>query len=209
MPNGKGYRFLVAARDDLSHAAEGRALKKNNSKNLSRFLWEQIICRYGHIAEIVTDNGAEFKKAVAILLRRYGIPQIRITPYNKHSSGLVEQGHFTIRQAILKDCGKHPEQWPSKVPLAFFADRVTTRRVTGYSPFYLAHGIHPILPFDLTEATFMIKGYRTGLSSSELLALHIKQLDKRQKDIERAAKAIKRSRILSKAKFERKFHHRL
>ena len=73
-------------------------------------------------------DGTEFQKAVAILLRRYGIPQIHITPYNKHSSGLVEQGHFTIRQAILKDCGKHPEQWPSKVPLAFFADCVTTRR---------------------------------------------------------------------------------
>ena len=156
----------MADRDDLSHAAEGRALKKNNSKNLSRFLWEQIICRYGHIAEIITDNGAEFKKAVAILLRRYGIPQIHITLYDKHSSGLVKQGHFTVRQAILKYCGKHPEQWPSTVPLAFFADCVTTRCSTGFSPFYLLYGTHPILPFDLAEATFMISSHCAGLSSS-------------------------------------------
>ena len=144
---------------------------KNNSKNIARFLWEQIICRYGHIAEIVTDNGPEFKGATTILLKWYGIPQIKIMPYNKHSNGVVEQGHFTIRQAILKDCKDHPSEWPQKVPLAFFADRVTTRRSTGFSLFYLLHGVHPILPFDLTEATFMISSYRAGLSSAELLAL--------------------------------------
>ena len=114
-------------------------------------------------------------------------------------SGLVEQGHFTIRQAILKDCGKHPKQWPLKVSLTFFADYVTTRCSTGFSPFYLLHGTHPILPFNLTEATFMISSYRAGLSSSELLALRMRQLDKRPADLKRASKAIEKSRLASKA----------
>ncbi len=52
-------------------------------------------------------------------LKRYGIPQIKITPYNKHALGIVEQGHFTIQQAILKDCKDQPKRWPEKVPLAF------------------------------------------------------------------------------------------
>ena len=65
-----------------------------------------------------------------------------MTPYNKHSTGLVEQGHFTIRQAILKDCRKHPEQWPSKVPLAFFADHVKPPGVLqdlAPSTFFMVH----------------------------------------------------------------------
>ncbi|RDX40918.1 hypothetical protein OH76DRAFT_1326605, partial [Lentinus brumalis] len=143
------------------------------------------------------------------LLKRYGNPQIKITPYNKHASGVVEQGHFTIRQAILKDCKDQPKRWPEKVPLAFFADRVTTRHSTGFSPFYLLHGTHPILPFDLTEATFMISGYRAGLSSTDLLTLRMRQLDKRPADLEKASEAILRSRLASKAQFEKRFQHRL
>ena len=117
-------------------------------------------------------------------------------------SGLIEQGHFTIRQAILKDCGKHPKQWPLKVSLTFFADHVTTRCSTGFSPFYFLHGTHLILPFDLTEATFIISSYRTGLSS-----LH--QLDKRPADLKCTSKAIEKSKLASKGQFEKQFQHRL
>ena len=209
MPNVRGYKYIAAARDDLSHAAEGRELRKASSKHMSRFFLEQIICRYGHIAEVVTDNGPEVSKAFHKLLKRYGIPQIKISPYNKHANGVVEQGHFTIRESILKDCKGNIKKWPERVHLAFFADRVTTRRVTGFSPFYLLHGVDPVLPFDLTEATFMISGYRAGLTSAELLALRIRQLDKRPEDIQRAAEAVKRSRIASKAQFEKRFRHRI
>jgi hypothetical protein len=34
MPRARGYRYIVAARDDLSRAAEGRALRKANAKSL-------------------------------------------------------------------------------------------------------------------------------------------------------------------------------
>jgi hypothetical protein len=62
-------------------------------------------------------------------------------------------------------------QWPQKIPQTLFADRVTTSRVTGFSTFYLVHGVHPVLPFDLAEATFMIDGFKSGMSSEDLLAL--------------------------------------
>jgi hypothetical protein len=77
MPLGVNkYKYIVAAQDDLTQAAEGRALKKNNSKNVAAFLWEEIICRYGSIGKIVTDNGPEFGKACESLIKKYGISQI-------------------------------------------------------------------------------------------------------------------------------------
>lgn len=171
MPKVNGFQNIIAARDDLTHWAEGKALKKIRTKDIAQLFWEEIICRYGHIAEVITHNGPESLEAFARLVKRYGIPQIKISPYSKHANGLVEQGHFTIRESILKDCKEQIEKWPGRVKLAFFADRVTTRQVTGYSPYFLAFGTHPILPFDLTEATFMISVYRSGLTSAELLAL--------------------------------------
>ena len=40
-----------------------------------------------------------------------------------------------------------------------FADRVTTNRVTGFSPYQLLHATDPILPLDIAEATFMVEEF--------------------------------------------------
>ena len=209
MPKAQGYRYIVAARDDLSRASEGRALKKATAKAVSQFLWEQIICRYGAVGQIVTDNGSETKGAFEILANRYGIPQIRISPYNSRANGVVERSHFTIREAIVKACKGDISQWPNKVHQAFFADRVTTSRITGYSPFYLLHGIDPVLPFDLTEATCLVQGFYEDMPTEELLALRIRQLDKRARDIEKASRKLIEARFKSKEQFERLYHKKL
>ena len=204
-----GFKFIVAARDDLSLAAEGRALRTNNAASMASFFWEQIFCRYGAVKQVVTDNGPEVEGAFKELLKRYRIPQTQISPYNKQANGVVGRGHFTIRESLMKSCGDKPESWVSQVLLAFFADKVSTSKVTGCSPFYMLHGVHPVLPFDLTEATFMIQGYQKGLSSSDLLALRIRHLQKRPEDLERAAQALVKARFRSKAQFERRFMRRL
>lgn len=140
---------------------------------------------------------------------RYGIPQVQISAYNSRANGVVERGHFTIREALLKACQGHIERWPDYVHHAFFTDRITVSQVTGYSAYYLLYGVHPVLPFDLTEATFMMENYRVGMSTAELLALRIRQLQKRPEDIARAAASLKKAHLRSKEVFERIFAKRL
>ena len=209
MPKARGYQYIVAARDDLSRAAEGRALKKISAAKIASFFWEQILCRYGAIGEVVTDNGPEVRGAFEELVRRYGIPHIKISPYNSKANGVVERGHFIIREAIIKSCRGNISKWPEKVHAAFFADRVTTSRSTGFSPFYLLHGVHPVLPLDLTEVTFMVQGFYANMKLEELLALRIRQLEKHEEDIEQAAAELVRRRFKSKEDFEKRYHFRL
>lgn len=204
----KGNTCIVCARDDLSRASEGRALVQANSDALADFFWEQIYCRYGAIARIVTDNGPEMMKAFEKLLKRLNLPQVRISAYNKQSNGVVERGHFNIREAIMKST-ENRKKWDEKVPIAFFADRVTVSKVTGFSAYYLLHGVHPVLFFDLVDATFLVEGFRAGLSSVELLVLRIRQLERREEDIASAAAALKKARFKSKEEYERKYRKRL
>ena len=178
MSRRKGYIYIVAARDDLSRATEGKALRKTTAKALAKFFCEQIYCRYRAVIQVVTDNGPEVKGAFEILLRRLKVPQVKNSPYNSKANGVVERGHFIIREAIVKACAGNINEWPKKVAMAFFADHVSTSSVTGFSTFYLLHGVHPILPFDLTDASFMINGFTSGMSSSDLLVLRIQQLER-------------------------------
>ena len=122
---------------------------------------------------------------------------------------MVERGHFIIREGIVKSCNGNLDQWPSKVHHAFFADKCIVRKSTGFSPFYLLHGVDPILPFDLAEATHLVYGFCSGMKTTELLALRIRQLGKHPEDIAQAAATLRQSRIKSKEQFEKLFRRRL
>ena len=206
--SNQGHKFIVCARDDLSRATECRALVKNDSISLMKFFWEQIYCRYGAIARVVTDNGSEVKGAFAELLRRLNIPQVRISPYNKQANGVVERGHFTLREAIMKSVSKRKD-WPAKVHLASFADRITVSKVTGYSAYFLLHGVHPVLPFDLADATFLVDGFTAGMTSLDLMVLRMRQLERREEDLATAARALRKARFKSKEEYEWKYKKRL
>jgi len=209
MPKAQGYQYIVAARDGLTGASEGRKLRKATSHAVANFIFEELLCRYGQIQQIVTDNGSEVKGAVRHLLDRYNISQIRISPYNSAANGVVERGHFTIREALIKSCNGNISKWPDYVSHAFFTDKVTTRRATGYSPYFLLYGTDPVLPLDLFEATFLVSGFEEEMTSEDLLGLRIRQLQKLPEDIERASELLKKTRLRSKQQFEKKFGRRL
>ena len=227
MPLGNGgYTSLVTARDDLSGAAEGRALQSVDSESLQDFFWESLFCRYGAIQEVTTDNGSEVQGAFALLMKRYGLPQTKITPYNSRANGVVERGHYTIREALIRTCRqqskvkrktkysrKHEAEvladWPKYVPLVYFADRITVRPTLHVSPFYVLHGTEPLLPFDLSEASFLSDNYRSGMSTEDLLVTRMIQLEKRDEDLQKVADTLQKYRLRSKEQFEKRFEARL
>lgn len=151
-------------------------MKQATASNLAKFFWEEILCRYGAVGQVITDNGSEVKGAFTQLMDRYGIPQISISAYNSKANGVMECGHFTIREALLKVCKESVSQWPDHVAHTFFADKVTVRRATGFSPYNLMFGTDPVLPLDLTESTFLVDSFQHGMSTADLLAAQIRQL---------------------------------
>ena len=212
MPNWKGYNGIVAAKDDLTGISEAKAIKDKTSHTLAAFLME-LICRYGIMGQVTTDNGPEVRDAFALLVKKMGIPHITITPYNKHTNGKVERGHYTLREAIVRSCPRDEDgniiDWVSRLPLALLADRVTVSSVTGFLPFYLLHGVDPVLPFDLMEATLLVDGFKPDMTTEDLLALRIRQLEKREADMEKAKQTLIKAKLYSKQKFIERYRKRL
>jgi hypothetical protein len=194
---------------DLPGTCEAMAITDPTASTVVRFFWTHIYCRYGCPRHVITDNGSEVKVAFDELMKRLRIPHVRISGYNKHAPGKVERGHYTLREALVCSCSGRMDEWPEHLPLALFADHITVSRVTGFSPYQLLHGTDPILPFELFESTFLVTGFKPGISTSELLALRIRQLSKLNADVTRATDTLKQSRFWSKDQFERKFKHRL
>jgi hypothetical protein len=209
MPKAQGMQWLVACRDDLSGVTECQALRKDNAKAIANFFYHQIILRYGNVIEVVTDNGPSFHGEFEQLLKDYGVKQIKISPYNSQANGVVERGHFNIREALVKLSKNKIAQWPQMVSAACYTDRITIRRSTGYSPFYLLHGVHPFLPCDLVDATFMVTQFKPGMTDIELIAARTQQLLRLPQDIEKAKQTLQKARIRSKKAFESKYARRM
>jgi hypothetical protein len=209
MPEAQGKKWLVACKDDLSGATECKALARDTAKNICDFFLQQVILRYGTVQEVTTDNGPSFGKEFTKLANLYHIRHIKISAYNSQGNGVVERGHFNIREALVKLCKGRIQQWPQMVSAAVFADRITTRQATGYSPYWLLHGSHPLMPGDVKDCTFMVAGYHPGMTHEELITIRTRQLMKLPEDVALASQVLEENRLRSKNAYERKFARRL
>jgi len=207
MPAAAGFRYIVQARCSLTAWPEWRALRTETGRTIGTFIFEEILCRWGAVEEIVTDNGTAYVAALDWLASKYGIQHIRISAYNSRANGIVERQHRTIRESLVKACEGDPSKWPVLAPLVFWADRATTRKSTGHSPFYMAHGIEPVLPFDLTLATFLVPDLCQPLSTADLIATRTRQLQKRQDDLDNIRDRILKSRFTSVQQFEKQYQN--
>jgi len=136
------------------------------------------------------------------LADRYGIRHIRISAYNSHANGVVERQHCTIRESLVKACDGDPSKWPMRAPYVFWADRATIHKSTGHSPFYMAHGVEPLLPFDITLATFLVPELTKPMSTADLIATRACQLEMRENDLATIHDNILKSRLASIRQFE-------
>jgi len=80
-------------------------------------LYEEIICRWGCLHTIVTDNGTPFKKALAWLEQKCGIRGIKISPYNSRANGKIERPHWDVRQSLYKAASGDASKWYPYFPL--------------------------------------------------------------------------------------------
>lgn len=88
----------------------------------------------------------------------------------------------------------------------FWAERVTIHKATGLSPYFMMHGVEPIFPFDLAEATFLAPlPSRGAFTTTDLIAWRTRQLQKRMEDINAIRDKVVEARFKSIRDFEKRF----
>jgi hypothetical protein len=67
----------------------------------------------------------------------------------------------------------------------------------------MVHGVDPILPFDVVEATFLVPKLEKIITREELIAIRARQLEKRQEDLELVRERVLKARYASIKQFEK------
>jgi hypothetical protein len=201
VPKVKGFEYLVLARDDLSGWVEARPLRKKEASGVARFLWEDIICRFGLYGKLIVDGGKENKSLVAALTEKYGIRRIVISAYHPQANP-VERGHRPIKDSLAKLSEAGKGNWMKNLHACLWADRTTVRASTGVSPFRFNYGYEPIMPIEEEVPGWSFLKWSEVKTTAELLALRTLQLQRRDEDYEEITLRLRRNREQKKENFD-------
>jgi hypothetical protein len=153
------------------------------------------------IQMIVTNNGKPFIATLNSLAKQYSINHIHISGYNAQANGLVKCKHWDLRQALYKIANGVESKWHRGFYATLWAECITPRRTMGYSPYFAAHDLHPILPFDIDEVTYLLPPPDKILTTEDLIICRARQLQCRLTDIDDLRKKVHQARLENMHRF--------
>ncbi|CAB4418804.1 unnamed protein product [Rhizophagus irregularis] len=96
----EGNKYIVVAIDFFTKWPEAKAIKEANAKEISKFIYEEIIC---HPEKIFMDNGSEFNNQLTKnLTEKFNVQHKFSTPYHPKTNGLVERFNKTLIELLAK-----------------------------------------------------------------------------------------------------------
>jgi ribosomal protein L21E len=138
--------------------------------------------------------------------RKWGIKSITISPYNSRANGKVERPHWDIRQMLYKATGAgNTNKWYWFLQSVLWADRTSIRKRTGYSPYYMVTGLHPILPLDAAEATWLARAPKGIMTFEEMIGSKARTLAKHRIHVKQMRERIDQEKKKRLENYERDF----
>jgi transposase InsO family protein len=148
-PSSGQHRWILTATDYFTKWIEAIPTRSTSHKVIIIFL-EDIIARFDYPSKIVTDNASPFRSEPLIkFCEQFEISLIHSTPYYPRGNGLAESSNKSLIKLIKKLLEDNKRAWDSKLKFALWADRVTTKKSLGLSPFQLVYGIEAVFPTQL------------------------------------------------------------
>ncbi|KNZ72664.1 hypothetical protein J132_02258 [Termitomyces sp. J132] len=145
-------------------------LARENTKAIAKWLYKDVICCWGALSEIITNNGPPILKAVTYLVKKYNLHHIWTSGYNKRANGIVERPHFDVCQALFKAVDSDQSRWSTATYSVFWSEQVIVCKQMDCSPYFMTTGTHPLLPADIVEATYLQLLPNLLLSTTDLIA---------------------------------------
>ena len=144
-----GFEYVLVVTDHFTWYVEAFATKTKSAKVVPEKLYNNYILTYGFPSQIHHDCGGEFHNSLLAKLHQLcGIKSSKTTPYHPSGNRQTEQMNRTII-SMLKNLNESQKPWcKDHLSKLAFAHNSTTKKSTGYSPFFLMFGRWSRLPID-------------------------------------------------------------
>nr|CAN67795.1 hypothetical protein VITISV_009541 [Vitis vinifera] len=145
-------KFLLVATDYFSKWVEVEAYASIKDKDITKFVWKNIVFRFGIPQTIIVDNGPQFDSiAFRNFCSELNIRNSYSTSRYPQSNGQAEATNKTLISALKKRLEQAKGKWVEELPDVLWAYRTTPGRPTGNTPFALAYGMDAVIPTEIDE----------------------------------------------------------
>ncbi|XP_022004349.1 uncharacterized protein LOC110901896 [Helianthus annuus] len=129
-------KFIIVAVDGFTKWVEAKALASTTSTVVKRFIWEQIICRFGLPLKIFTDNGTNFAADdLQQWFRELHIEHTFSSVAHPQGNGQVEAVNKSIVDGIKARLGEKKRGWVDELPSILWAHITMPKTSNGETPF--------------------------------------------------------------------------
>ncbi|XP_064946978.1 uncharacterized protein LOC135597654 isoform X1 [Musa acuminata AAA Group] len=182
-PPASGQRkYIIVGVDYFTKWVEAEPLATITEHQMEKFVWKNLITRFGLPKAIITDiepqfTGRRFREFCA----SHGI-QLRFGAVaHPQTNELAEVTNRSILDRLKRRVSAARSAWTNELPSVLWSLRTTPKTATGESPYSLTFGTEAVLPPEVAIATLRTRSYDEEVSN-EGLRVSLNVLEERRAD---------------------------
>ena len=142
-------KYLLVGTDYFTKWVEVEPLANIKDMDAKKFIWKNIVTRFGVPHALILDNGLQFDSK---MFRKYcgklGITNRYSTPAYPQWNGQAEAVNKVIVSGLKKRIDDAKGKWVEELPHVLWTYRTTPRRSTGETPFSMTYGTEAVIPLE-------------------------------------------------------------
>jgi hypothetical protein len=143
MSSNKKKHYLIVVRDDYFEWTKARVLFETKTWRMTKFLWENVICRHDCFEKLIVNDESESKEIFDELVQRYRIKKMMTSSYHFQINEMIKRNHKFLFNALFKMFDEelkswmnnlHVVLWANRFIVKFIIDLITPRNDSGFKP---------------------------------------------------------------------------
>nr|GEU93298.1 reverse transcriptase domain-containing protein [Tanacetum cinerariifolium] len=148
-------KFLIVAMDYFTKWIEAKAVATIIGGQVKKFVWDNIVCRFGIPSEIISDNGKQFAdNPFKDWCDKLNITERFASVKHPQSNGPVERTNRSLGEGIKARLGDGNKNWVEELPHVLWAHRTMIKSSHGDMPFSLTYGTEAVIPAEIGMPTY-------------------------------------------------------
>ncbi len=199
MSSNKEKHCLIVARDDFSKWAEARVLSKAKTWRMTKFFWEDVICKHDCFEKLIVNDESENKEIFDELVQRYRIKKMITSSYHSQINEMIKRDHKSLFDALSKMFDEELKSWVDILHVVFWTDRFTVKFIIDLISFYMQCDNESMLSIELKISIWRILFWQKMHITEDLLTMRARQLQRRNENMNEAKDFLKRMRKQDKS----------
>ena len=163
-------KYLLVSTDYFTKWVEAEPLANIRDVDAKRFVWKNIVTRFGVPHVLISDNGLQFDSK---MFRKYcgelGITNRYSTPTYPKGNGQAEAVNKVIVSGLKKRLDDAKGKWVEELPHVLWMYRTTPRRSTGETPFSMTYGAETVISLETSLPTTRTGSFNPKNNDEQLI----------------------------------------